>query len=221
MISLLSALVLAAAPAEPPRPAEPASPSSPAHRYAVWTQPVGTVVSGLAGGPVYIPVGANVPLSGSTSLGMELTLVYGSMRDPEDEKLGAPPVSFWRVLAAVGPVFSLRGEPLSGPFLQPKLIGIYSLEPAYAFGAESHSAGSSMEVQLGMDVGWQFSFGDWYVAPVVGVSAGYCFNCAVDGGSGFEPSHVLAPRVYGYSQTRESLPVLGLNLNLLRAGTSF
>lgn len=113
MLALLSALVLAAA------PAEPLSTPRPAPRAAVWTQPVGTVVSGLAGGPVYIPVGANVPLSGSTSLGLELSLVFGSMRDPADDALGASPVNFWRVLAAVGPVFSLRGEPLSGPFLQP------------------------------------------------------------------------------------------------------
>ena len=70
-------------------------------------------------------------------------------------------------------------------------------------------------------MGWQFSVGDWYLAPVVGVSAGRCFGCAVDGDSPLEPSHVLAPRVYGYSTRREARTVLGLNLNLLRAGTRF
>ncbi len=162
MIATLFALVLAAA------PAEPVSTAQAAPRAAVWTQPVGTVVSGLAGGPVYIPVGANVPLSGSTSLGLELSLVFGSMRDPEDDVFGAPPVNFWRVLAAVGPVFSLRGEPLSGPFLQPKVLALYSREPEYAFEQVFHQGGSSLEVQLGLDAGWQFSFGDWYLAPVVG-----------------------------------------------------
>lgn len=215
MFALLSALVLAAA------PAEPVAPLKPAHRAAVWTQPVGTVVSGLAGGPVYIPVGANVPLSGSTSLGLELSLVFGTMRDKEDDVLGASPLNFWRVLAAVGPVFSLRGEPLSGPFLQPKLIALYSREPDYAFEQVLHTGGSSLELQLGLDVGWQFAFGDWYVAPVVGLSAGYCFNCSVEGDGAVEPSHFLAPRVYGYSTRRDSRPVVGLNLNLLRAGTSF
>jgi hypothetical protein len=215
MFALLSALVLAAA------PTEPATPSKPTPRVALWAQPVGTVVSGLTGGPVYIPVGANVPLSGSTSLGLELSLVYGSMREPEDEVLGAAPLAFWRVLAAVGPVFSLRDEPLSGPFLQPKVIALYSREPDYAFEALAHQGGSSLELQLGLDVGWQFSFGDWYVAPVVGVSAGYCFDCSVDGDATFEPSHFLAPRVYGYSTRRDSRAVVGLNLNLLRAGTRF
>ena len=33
-----------------------------------------------------------------------------------------PVPNYWRVLAAVGPVFSLTGRPLSGPFVQPKLI---------------------------------------------------------------------------------------------------
>ncbi len=218
MIATLLALVLAAGASEP---AEPVSTAQAAPRAAVWTQPVGTVVSGLAGGPVYIPVGANVPLSGSTSLGLELSLVFGSMRAPEDDVFGAPPVNFWRVLAAVGPVFSLRGEPLSGPFLQPKVLALYSREPEYAFEQVFHQGGTSLEVQLGLDAGWQFSFGDWYLAPVVGLSAGYCFNCAVEGDSGLEPSHFLAPRVYGYSSQRDSRPVLGLNLNLLRAGTRF
>lgn len=218
MHALLAALFLATAPAASPEPA-PASP--PAPRWTLWTQPVGTVVSGLVGGPVYIPVGATVPLTETTGLAMELTFVYGSMRAAEDTSDALATGRFWRVLAAAGPVFSLRGEALSGPFLQPKVLAIASGEPDYAFNETRHLGGRSLELQLGLDVGWQFTTGGWYFAPVLGVSAGRCFNCAVDSDSAWEPSHVLEPRRYGYSARRDARTVLGLNLNLLRAGTSF
>jgi hypothetical protein len=128
--------------------------------------------------------------------------------------------NYWRVLAAAGPVFSLSGRALSGPFVQPKLLTHFSYEPDYIAGDFVSIAGSSVELRLGLDLGWQFTAGNLYIAPVLGVSAGYGFNMPRVGES-LEPSRVLHPQLVGYSAKRGPAPVIGLNLNLLRVGAVF
>lgn len=226
MISLLTALVLAASPEVPntenPAPAEPSAP-----RRAFWVQPIGTALLGLPiqdSPALYLPLGANLPVweDSSTSLGVELTVVTGSMRSTYEGNSSRPVPNYWRVLAAVGPVFSLTGRPLSGPFVQPKLLTNFSYEPEYGYDMTDHSGGPSVEVQLGLDLGWQFTSGNWYIAPVLGASVGYGFNMPLGGGTtGFEPSRVLPPQFVGYETRRGASPVIGINLNLLRLGAVF
>lgn len=219
MLALLTTLVLAASPEVP-------SHESPARR-AFWVQPIGTAVLGLAlqeSPALYLPLGANLPVweGSSTSLGVELTVTTGSMRSTYEGDSGRPVPNYWRVLAAAGPVFSLTGRPLSGPFVQPKLLANFSYEPEYGYDLDDHLGGASVEVQLGLDLGWQFTSGNWYIAPVLGASAGYGFNMPRGGGtSGFEPSRVLHPQFVGYGTRRGASPVIGLNLNLLRLGAVF
>ncbi len=224
MNALLTALLLSAAPAVPsPEAAAPLEASAP--RRVVWVQPLGSAALGLGllgNSAFYLPVGMNLPLgeSTSTSLGLELTLTMGSIRASNHSPGDRAFPNYWRVQAAAGPQFSLSGRPFSGFFVHPKLITHYSYEPAYGFGDNEHAAGSSVELRLGVDVGWQFTVGDFYIAPVLGLSAGYGFNLP-KAGDALEPSRVLPPEFVGYSPRRRDAPVLGLNLDLLRVGTVF
>lgn len=217
MNALLIALLLTAS-AEASATPGPVEASVP-HR-AFWVQPLGTAVLGLLpNSAVYLPMGLNLPLGegSSTSLGVELTLTTGSMRSSHEFTSTRDIPNYWRVLAAAGPVFSLSGRALSGPFVQPKLITHFSYEPDYIAGDFVSIAGSSVELRLGLDLGWQFTAGNLYIAPVLGVSAGYGFNMPRVG-ERLEPSRVLHPQLVGYSAKRGSAPVVGLNLNLLRVG---
>jgi hypothetical protein len=157
MNALLTALVLAASP-EAPRTETPAP-----HR-AFWVQPIGTAVLGLAlrdTPALYLPLGANLPVweNSSTSLGVELTVTTGSMRSTYEGNSSRPVPNYWRVIAAAGPVFSLTGRPLSGPFVQPKLLTNFSYEPEYGYDLTDQPGGASVEVHLGLDLGWQFTSG--------------------------------------------------------------
>lgn len=217
MNALLTALLLTAAP-DAPATTTPVPVENPTPRTSVWVQPVGTVLFGLFGQAVYLPLGANVPLSEKTTLALELTPVVGSWRsiyDTSEPDRG----QHWRVLAAAGPVFSFGRGPLSGPFIQPKLMTVLAYDPNYAYDEVRITGGVSFELQVGLDVGWQFTAGDWYVAPMLGASAGYCLNCSGD--SRDFVSSLITPMAREYSSQRGPRPVLNLNLNLLRIGTAF
>jgi hypothetical protein len=214
MNALLVALLLATSPDAPE--AETVAPAS-----AVWTQPTGFAMGLALGDILYVPLGANLSLSDATSLGIEATFVTGFMRDRYDEREVEGGIRFYRLVAAVGPVFSLSGRALSGFFVQPKLLTVASYEPDYGYDMTRHQGGASVELQLGLDVGWQFTAGSWYFAPVLGASAGYCFNCTEDGPGAYQISHVTPPAFYGYGMRTGPRPVLGFNLNLLRMGTTF
>jgi hypothetical protein len=217
MNALLLALLLATSPdATEALEAEAAGPPT-----ALWVQPAGLAMGHFLGDMLYVPLGANLPLSDATSLGIEVTLVTGDMRDRYDEREDTRGTRFYRLVAAAGPLFSPSGRGLSGFFVQPKLITMASYEPDYAYDMTRHQGGTSAELQLGLDVGWQFSAGNWYFAPVLGASAGYCFNCTEEREGAYQISHVTPPSFYGYSMTRGTRPVLGFNLNLLRVGAAF
>ncbi len=213
MNALLTALLLAASP-EVPVTTTPASEASPDPRYSVWVQPVGTLLFGLYGQALYLPLGANVPLSDKTSLAIEVTPVVGTWA--YDKSWAREDARHWRMSVAAGPVFSFGSGPLSGPFIEPKLVTIFAYDPDYADDEIRLKGGMSFEARVGLDLGWQFSGGGWYVTPMIGASAGYCLNC-----SGDWVSSLITPMAREYSDKRGSRPVLNLNLNLLRIGTSF
>jgi hypothetical protein len=214
MNALLLSLVLAASSDVPVTPNTPPA-ETPRLRHALWVQPVGTVLFGLAD-VFYVPLGANLPLTEKTSLALELTPVVGSW---VYDATWTPPerAIYWRVLAAAGPLLSFGDGPLSGPFVEPKLIAIVAADPDYAEDMIRLQWGMSFEMQLGLDVGWQFSGAGWYVAPMLGASAGYCFNCT--GESRDRTSSLITPMAKEYSDRRGHRPVV--NLNLLRIGPSF
>ncbi|WP_146209581.1 hypothetical protein [Vitiosangium sp. GDMCC 1.1324] len=233
MHALLTALVLAVSPDVPVTP-NPGPSQAAVPRRSFWVQPIGTAVMGLAlreDSALYLPLGANLPLGedSSTSLGIELTVMTGAMRAAYEHQVSSNGVvpRYWRVLAAAGPVFSLSGRPLSGPFVQPKLFTNVSYEPEYDSDEARHTGGTSVELHLGLDLGWQFTVGPVYIAPVLGASVGYGFNLpgggtsTLSGRPSFEPSRVLAPRFVGFETKRGSSPVVGANLNLLRVGAVF
>jgi hypothetical protein len=217
MNALLTALLLAAAP-DIPTTTTPVSVEKPTPRAAVWVQPVGTVLFGLFGQAMYLPLGVNVPLAEKTSLALELTPVVGSWRSSYDT-FGSDKGLHWRVLAAVGPVFSFGQGSLSGPFIEPKLMTVLAYDPDYAYDEVRIKGGVSFELQAGLDVGWQFSAGGWYFTPMLGASAGYCLNCSGD--SKDFVSALITPMAREYSAQRGPRPVLNVNLNLLRIGTAF
>lgn len=233
MHALLTALVLAAS-ADVPVTPYPAPSEATAPRRSFWVQPLGTAFMGLVlreDSALYLPLGANLPLGegSSTSLGVELTVMTGAMRAAYEHQVSSNGVvpRYWRVLAAAGPVFSLSGRPLSGPFVQPKLFTNLSYEPEYESDESRHTGGVSVELHLGLDLGWQFTLGSLYIAPVLGASVGYGFNLpgggtsTLSGSPSFEPSRVLAPRLVGFETKRGAAPVVGVNLNLLRVGAVF
>lgn len=218
MNALLTALLLAAS-SDVPTPTTPVSVENPTPRASVWVQPVGTALFGLFGQALYLPLGVNVPLAEKTSLALELTPVVGSWRDNYDT-FGPDKGLHWRVLAAAGPVFSFGPGPLSGPFIEPKLITVLAYDPDYAYDEIRHKGGVSFELQAGLDVGWQFAAGGWYFTPMIGASAGYCLNCSGDSRDWWVSS-LIAPMAREYSAQRGPRPVLNFNLNLLRIGTAF
>ncbi len=229
MNPLLLVLVLTAAPlasAEPP----PASVDAP--RVAIWLQPLGTVFE-MMESTIYLSAGTNLPLSETVGLGLELTVVQGPMRSSgfwssrRNKTYTTPVGDFWRLQAVAGPTFSLHGKHLSGPFIQPKLMAQLAYEPDHGYvdtitqAAVAHRGGKSLEMQLGLDVGWHFASRGFYFAPVLGASVGRCFNCAAEGGESWTFSRLLHPEAYGYSPQRKAMPVVGINFNLLRMGASF
>lgn len=68
----------------------------------------------------------------------------------------------------------------------------------------------SFALELGVDVGYQLTFGRLYLAPMAGVSAGYCFNAL----------QAVRPLAYAFMASGETSnrPVVGFNLNLVRVG---
>jgi hypothetical protein len=182
---------------------------------------------------LYLSAGTDLPLTDTVGVGLELTAVQGPMRSSgfwssRRNKLYTKPVgSFWRLQAGAGPMFSLRGNHLSGPFIQPKLMALLAYEPDHGYVDTitqlpvEHRGGKSLQVQLGVDVGWHFATRGFYFAPVLGASVGRCFNCAAQEGDDWTLSRLLHPEAYGYSTQRRALNVVGINLNFLRMGASF
>lgn len=218
MSALLLSLVLATSPAAPTTPSAPEE----ARRYAVWLQPVGTAAFGLATNVrfLYLPIGANLPLTEKVGLGLELTYVSGPM-SPDGTFFNDSTGTFWRVLASAGPVLSPGGKHLAGFFLQPKLLANVAHETDYASSSTPHQGGTSVALQVGLDIGWHYTVGPLYLAPVLGASFGYGFNHSVSPGAPLQPLRLLSPNFGAYSPQRGSGPSFSINVNLLRMGLTF
>lgn len=141
-----------------------------------------------------------------------------------DHRQGCEPVApgcngFTSVRASLGLAHGFGDAPHSGLLLEPRLILGYVrthaersdpdvTEPRTSPGYDGFSA------QLGLDVGYQWRVGGFYVAPVLGLAVGVS-------------SHVgsIPPFITGNHEvsSRDGTPQLamGLNLHLLRLGWAF
>lgn len=176
-------------------------------RFAIWAQPVSTLVGA-------IPIGANLPLGNKASLGLELT--YAQLSYGEN---GRGRARHW--LAAIGPIFSSSGKPLaSGVFFQPKFLAVYSNENSLGGdlmpGGQSmggHVGGESLNIQLAVDVGYQLVWGHFFFGSFLGLGAGYGFNV--------QKPYLLFALDGASSAPRSNLPTFSVNLNLIRVGVAF
>lgn len=126
------------------------------------------------------------------------------------------------VRTSVG-VSSSAGGPGRGALIQTRLILGYSYSHAgFEYSDDGsppwrHSAAHDFSVQAGLDVGYQWVRGPLYLAAVCGVSAGVS-----TANSSNQPHLPLGSGNYATSGGRPRwVPVVGLNLNLLRVGYRF
>lgn len=176
--------------------------------------PAATTAAAIAG-LAYVPLGMSIRLSDDFEWTLEASFLYGDFYGCESTTVGG-----W--LASGVSVF--LGADNEGWFLWPKLIGRYFLSSGAQSGGLlgcSASEASQLneadyEIHGGLDFGYRFTFGDFTVTPVVGLSAGYCGNC-IEGGAFFsgDPSDLFE---HGPRANKASL---GLNLNLVRLGMRF
>ena len=193
--------------------------SAAAPRLAVWMQPAGALYAAeesvrLGRGVLYLPLGATIALpSLPIEISAELTLAAGGENLPDASR------SFFGGLLSVGPAFRLSAQPLSGLFIQPKVIASFVSQSATVpLGYPYFESGSMVEVGLGLDVGYALRFGWLYLAPVIGA------NVSLASGQGAPLSSLYAfrPLFAGIDPNQtEAFVYWGVNLNLLRIGGAF
>ena len=211
---LLSLSVLAAPPALAQAPGADDAPRSGA---VLWVEPVG-VVAGFASSDgnatnVYLPLGVSVPRGPRSAWTFELGLAQyqeGCSRVP-----GVKCDADGRMARAlVGLSFSSAGQQ-RGFFVQPRLgfTVLRQAEGVYDVGAETRPepAGTTLALDAGADVGYQWRVGPLYLATMVGLSGGPAFNAPAS-------SSALLVDAFWNEPRRETRGVLAVNLNLLRVG---
>jgi hypothetical protein len=167
--------------------------------------------------PACLPGGAYFPVGQDHGVGVELTVVnFNGVNIPEWE---VP--AFWQVWLSGGPMIKLtRPGELSGFFLQPKVLAVYSNERATPVsgpftGIRNFPAGQSFELAAGADLGYHHVIGPLFIGTQLGASAGYCINCST---TGF--SSLLGPWAWGFGE-RRNRPTVEINVNLLKLGLAF
>lgn len=197
-------------------------------KTAIWVQPAVPVavaafdaVNGLPLELIYVPVGATFETGGDWALSVELS--YHRYTPFCIDSFYCYTAFGW--IGSVGALYHPGGGgALHGFFIEPKLIAS-SVTTLYRDGLSYSPTGmhiprppnhASRGVELGVDIGYQLNFGNFYVAPVIGVSAGLCTSCL----GGITQS--MAYSFGGDAQAAGGVaPIYDLNLNLLRVGATF
>lgn len=119
------------------------------------------------------------------------------------------------VRASVGLLHSFGGAAHRGFFLQPKFILGYTREQTEkGEDGRIYPGVNGYSAQAGLDVGYQWQLGHFYVAPMLGLAVGASYNI-----------ESIEPFITG--NTSVSAPddkvqlAMGLNLHLLRMGWAF
>ncbi len=200
-----------------PEPVAPVRRKKP-YRASVWLQPVGLAwgISRAAetqtrGRPmVYIPIGAQAAVGSHLDLIAEFTLNFG--HDSCDVGNCRTFQGFWVTFGGLYHPFA--GQWTRGFFVQPKLMFSSFDEQAFSHSPTANPTdfgGTSRQLHLGADIGYQLVLGYIYAAVAVGVSGGYCSNCGTDR---------FAP-MWGHPTGRADRFNVAYNVNLLRLGTVF
>ena len=202
---LLCALALLADPttAEPPT------------NGSVWLNSGGVLLTALGNGrTIDVPLGATIPLQNGPTLSFELTYFQWSCTGNV-----ACQVNFERgVFASAGFHFDTEGKgPLRGFFLEPRLqLSGFSrtLNGLPAFN------GLTLGAELGLDLGYQWRLGSFYLALVIGASGGVAthypsglYGLLVEWNGSNSTAAQLAPQTPAY--------IIGINANILRLGFTF
>lgn len=150
-------------------------------------------------------VGANIATAGKA-------LVVETLIAPGSRTNECGTMKYWGGWASVGLLIPLGKSVMDGFFIQPKIIGTYFNQTNEGGCVDVANLNwSTAEWDVGVDLGFQVTFGPIYVAPVLGVFAGQCFNCAQSG---------LPSAPYFLDDAASGLQRFnfGFNLNLLRVG---
>jgi hypothetical protein len=205
--------------APPPKPLPPPKPKDP-RAFAPFIDVGGLALVSLItnSAAAYFPIGFQFALSDS------VTWVAEGAFSINTKPPTSPFTASWRqAVLGFGPLFSThKATEMKGLFVHPKILGVYSNERGTcceidAEGQEfGHVAGRSYELQLGIDAGYQFRFFEVLVAPMLGVSAGYCWNCGDRA-----PTSLYGPRFWDTARARVNKLTWAFNVNLVRFGWVF
>ncbi|MBN1210731.1 MAG: hypothetical protein JXB05_38135 [Myxococcaceae bacterium] len=197
---------------------EARAPERPAPSVALWTEPL----SALTVTPWYysqentfvmVPLGANLPLSPTQDLVLELTPLW-TRQDCEAR------CSSQALALAIGTSWLVSPNGSGGGlFLHPKLVGVISRDRREAGLPTPIDEGSWSEtggqLSLGLDVGYRVSRGRLFLEFVLGASVGRGWNIPLSSQSLFF-SFLDWPQ-----RGREDKWVWDLNVHLVRIGVSF
>jgi hypothetical protein len=217
MLSLVATLALAAGveTVEPsPRPFEP--------RAVLYGYPSSSVAMGGYGltqddSAIYGALGTSVRLGGKVALDVEVA--GGTLTSTNTHVVG------WMFSAGVGPSVQLTGdEAFCGLFIATRFRFQAFDPPPRAFvqfpngnhGPLDTGPGVARAFLAEIDVGYHLRFGRFYVAPILGIGAGYAYDYIDTTGVGFlspfTPASNPGQRPQGFVWT--------LNLNLARVGVA-
>jgi hypothetical protein len=179
----------------------------------IWTQPAPMLLLGPSLQESIqslrlrsLPVGVNIVTHGKA-------LVLEAIIAPGSRSAECGTTRYWGGWMAAGVLIPLGKSATDGFFIQPKVIATYFNQTND--GSECLDLGqaqwSTFEWDVGVDLGYQLTLGPLYVAPVIGVFAGQCFNCA-------EGALPTAPAFLGDVESQLRRFNVGFNLNLLRVG---
>jgi len=184
-------------------------------RGAFWLNSGGLLVTAIGGGnTIIVPFGVSVPLPEFPTLSFELTYFRWSC-------LGSAncTVSFEQgVFATGGFHFDTEGKgPLAGFFISPK-VQLSGFQRTFL--SQSSFDGLTFGAELGLDLGYQWHLGPFYLALMLGASGGVAihspsglYGLLVQWNGSSDSITALLPRPVTW--------VFGINANVLRAGFTF
>jgi hypothetical protein len=216
MSALLLALVVAT---------EPAPPGEADDRAAAFLQPLLSVRYGLRAA-VAVSAGGQLVHSERWSLTFDLAVVWGPGDQPTETERFPGGLS---VAGSLGPSWRIWGTGLRGLFLTPKVYVVSNASNQVPRGTlrtgqfpgpgTPRDRWNSGELGLAVDVGFQWTFGRFFLGSVLGVGAGWYLG---QNPQGFQlPISSFGGALFTDEPSRASGPVLALNLHLLRLGVVF
>ncbi len=225
MLGLLAVALLTSAP--PPEVVVPAQPS----RVSLYGYPLATARAALApglGGPrahaVLLPLGATFSRAPHWGISLELSLAYAPGESCRSCTVGLA-VPGWAVGLAAGPSWFSGAQGAQGFFVSPRLALQVAKQPSSAVALQAGFKGPidlgrniSRAFLIGVEVGYQRSFGRLAVGAGAGASFGYLYDLAAG-----QQTLLLTQLIRGVP-TSDGRPQgwgWSLNVNLVRLGYAF